>query len=144
MFQQPIVIATNQIFNYVIKASKHVLLDGTFSHFDYAYQNVSKSLKKGRSVIIMYTYVDPYLAWKFTQAREVKEGRRITKAVFIETLFGSYDTVQRIQATFGNKVEVYVLIRDYSKGEKQSFYDADSIDKYVKIPYSREELEKKL
>src|SRR3989344_5468087 len=104
IFQQPIAIATNYIFNHVIKENMHILLDGTFSNYDYAYQNVTKSLKKNRVIIIMYSYVDPISAWAFTQAREAKEGRKITKQVFIDALFGSLETIKKIQSTFGNKV----------------------------------------
>ena len=144
IFQQPITIATNYVFNYAIKTNKHILVDGTFSNYDYAYQNVTKSLKKNRVVIIMYTYVDPILAWEFTKAREAKEGRKITKEVFIDALFGSLETVKKIKHAFGKKVAVYVLIRDYIKDERKVYSDVESIDKYINIHYSKSELANKI
>ena len=142
IFQQPIAIATNHIYNYAIKKSKNILVDGTFSSYEYAYQNVSKAIKKKRSVIIYYLYVDPILAWKFTQAREVKEGRKITKQVFIDALFSSNDNVNKIKREFKEKVAVYVFVRDYIKNKHKVFSDVDNIDKHVQIPYSKQELEK--
>ena len=136
IFQQPITYITNQVFNHAIKTNKNILVDSTFSNFDLARQNVSKSLKKNRLVQIVYTYINPFSAWEFTQARERKEGRKITKEVFVRALYDSKECVKLIKAEFGNQVAVVLMMRD----DEKVHHDIDDIDKYVKIPYSKEEL----
>ena len=140
IFQQPITYITNQVFNHAIKTNKNILVDGTFSNKNYAHQNVSKSLKKNRSVLIIYTYINPLSAWNFTQARERKEGRKITKQVFIDALYNSKECVKEIKAEFGSQVAVSVVIRDYEKGKEKAYYDIENIDKYIKVPYSKKRL----
>lgn len=140
VFQQPITYITNQVFNHAIKTNKNILVDGTFSNHNLARQNIKKSLNKNRSIHIIYLYVDPISAWNFTQAREKKEGRRITKQVFIDALFNSKQCVKDIQVEFGKQVAVIVGIRDYEEDQEKIYQEVTDIDKYVKIPYSKEEL----
>jgi hypothetical protein len=59
----------------------NAILDGTFA-YERAMENIERSLKHGRRVVIYYLFQDPVAAWKFTQIREAKEGRRVPMEVF--------------------------------------------------------------
>lgn len=141
LFQQAISIGADKIFNHALKTNKHILLDGTFSNYDRARQNISKSLKKHRAVFILYVYTDPILAWKLTQAREKKEGRNIPKDAFIKEFFGAMETVQRIKQEYKTRVNLNILVHDYENMQDDYFDNVNSIDKHVKIGYTSKELE---
>lgn len=119
VFQRAASLGVERLHDHVLKTGKNFVLDATMRDFDRAKENVERSLHRGRKVYVTYVYQDPLLAWEFTKAREAKEGRRITKDVFIEVFFGAKDTVNRIKAEFGDKVELWVIEKNYKNVEDE-------------------------
>lgn len=144
LFQKAVSIGVDKVFNHALKTGKNMLLDGTFSNYDRARENVSKSLKRNRHVYIVYVYTDPFRAWEFTRAREKKEGRNIPKDAFIKELFNAKETVGKIMREFPNIINLTVLEHDYTAGTLSAHHDVDAIDRHIKIPYTQEDLNKKL
>ena len=146
LFQEGVTVAADKIYNHCIKKNKHLIFDSTLAIYDKARQNVSKALKKNRAVFIVYVYQDPLIAWEFTQAREAKEGRRITKEAFVDRLLGARETVHRITEEFGDAVTLMVLDHNLKTDYYQwhlAVKTAD-FDRLVKVPYSKEYLMNKL
>jgi UDP-N-acetylglucosamine kinase len=148
IFQPAASILVEKLHDHVLHVRQSFILDSTFSRTGKARLNIQRSLGRGRPVFIFYVYDDPIVAWKFTQAREMDEGRNIPKTAFIEEFFGAMDTVERMRKEFGNSITVFMVKKDLAnpEGEKQFVVSLASpnstIDNYVNRKYTREELSK--
>ena len=106
-----------------------------------AEQNIDRALRNGYQVYIFYVYQDPVSAWKFTQAREKTEGRRIKKDTFIQQFFAAPTVVNTIKAQYKKKVTVKLILKDIYHTTKQFEKNVDVIDNYIKHSYTEETLE---
>ena len=52
-------------------------------------------VEKHFRVTIFYVYQDPKIAWKFTQEREIAEGRHVPKKAFINAFSNQERTLQK-------------------------------------------------
>ena len=121
-----------------------VIVDGTFSNYDKARENVGRSLRRGREVAIMYMYQRPEAAWQFTVAREKIEGRNIPKEVFIDQFLRAKDTVSRIHTEFQSQVTIYLIKKNYQNNQVE-FLDflrpgGPGLDAFISETYTREQL----
>ncbi|TCT01459.1 zeta toxin [Pseudofulvimonas gallinarii] len=84
------------------------------------------------------------LAWKFVQAREAAEGRRIELRTFIDQYFGAREVVNRIKREFGSVMQVDLLMKNNDNSNR--FYRAgiDQIDSHIPERVGRAELERLL
>lgn len=133
-------LGVDKLIDCVFKNKQDFLLDGTMARYSISYRNIVRSLDKDRKTGIVYLYQDPLLAWKFTKIREVEEGRMVPKDLFIDAFFSSKDNVNKIKTEFGNKIELWLIIKDFEKGIEKTYFNIDNIDNYLKIDYNREEL----
>jgi hypothetical protein len=143
-FQGAISLAVEKIHDFVIHKSKNFILDGTFSNEGKQRDNIIRSIRYGRRILIVYVYQDPFVAWKFTQKREMLEGRRITKDVFVREYFSAMKTVQRIKDEFGEGVDVWFVEKDLDQKLEKVRINVDRIDTYIKIKYTEERLRNEL
>ena len=132
-------IGVDILYNYTLKNKYNLLLDGTFSKFNIAYRNIERSINKGRQVIVCYVYQEPLAAWEFTKKREKIEGRKIPQKAFVESFINAKNNVVKIKSLFQKKVEVYLIIKDYTNNIKNSYFDV-YIDSYIKKNYTKEDL----
>ncbi len=88
------------------------LHDGTFGNYATMRDIVRKSIQSDREVQIYYLYIDPLVAWEFTQARERLEGRNILKERFIEQYFKSQQNVDRVKREFGAAVKINCVLKN--------------------------------
>ncbi len=144
VFQAAVSVAVEKIHDFALSKRMSFLLDGTFSNLLKAKNNVARSLDKKRAVLVEYVYQDPFIAWDFTQKREVIEGRNIPKTVFIDQFFAARENAMLVKKEYGSNVTLEVVTRNISTGEYKYWFNVDNIDSYLKLGYSREELEKKL
>ena len=133
-------IGVHKLYDYVLKNKLNVMIDGTFANFEIVYRNIKRSLSRNRSIGIYYIYQDPIVAWEFTRKREKLEGRRVPKKIFIESFFNSKINVKKIKSIFQDKVKVYLVIKNYSNNIEKFYPKIDNIDDYLKIKYSKENL----
>ena len=117
----------------------NAILDGTFA-YGHAMDNIERSLKHNHRVIIYYLFQDPVVAWTFTQIREQREGRRVSKEVFIHAFIHSRENVAAAKAHYGAKIELNLIIKDFTKNFEQLFDGIDSIDTYLPRVYTEEKL----
>jgi predicted ABC-type ATPase len=141
IFQLACTTGVNKLFDYVLDHNLNVILDGTFA-YERAMENIERSLKRNRRVIIYYLFQDPIVAWKFTKIREETEGRRVSKEVFIRAFFRARENVNEAKAHFGEKIELNMIIKDFINNFEKVFPNIRSIDKYLPKVYTGNELEK--
>src|SRR5699024_9882379 len=127
-----------------LQQKQSFLLDGTLSHYEKASENIQRSLKKKRTVQILYVYQAPMLAWEFVQAREKAEGRGIRPQDFVEQYFAAREVVNRLKREWGKAVRLDLLMKNNDNSNR--FYRAgvDQIDNHIPEQISREGLEKRL
>ena len=114
LFQSAISVLVEKIHDMALEQSQSFILDGTLSNLNKARDNVKRSLRRGRLVQILYVYQAPLLAWKFVQAREAAEGRRIPPAAFIDQYFAA-----RKRPTFHSFNGMYPLHEDIELSDEQ-------------------------
>lgn len=144
VFQGSVSLLVERIHDRALKQSQSFVLDGTLASFRVARDNITRSLKRGRTVQILYVYQEPVLAWEFVQAREAAEGRRIRPVDFIEQYFGARATVNSLKIEFGKSVRVDLLMKNIDNTHR--FYRAgvDQIDSHIAERVDRPTLERLL
>lgn len=139
IFQRACTAGVNKLFDYVMEHNLNVILDGTFA-YERAMENIERSLKRNRRVIIYYIFQDPIVAWKFTKIREEIEGRRVSKEVFIHSFLRARENVNKAKAHFGKKIELNMIIKDFTNNFEKVFLNVSGIDKYLPKIYTINEL----
>lgn len=137
-------LGVEYLHDYVLDKKKSMLMDGTFSNFEKAIQNIRRSLNKNRPVEIFYIYQDPLLAWKFAKAREHEKGRAVTKKAFLDSFFNSQKTIIKIKEEFGGKVILNLVVKSYADSNEELHLKIDTIDEYLNTDYNRSSLSKLL
>lgn len=137
-------LGVQKLFDYVQDHDQNVIVDGTFSDFDKSLENVQRALKHNRKIGIFYLYQDPLIAWDFTKEREVKEGRHVSKDMFIESFFKAKENVNRVKEMLGNQIELYLAEKDYLNDMKKPYFNINKVDDHLKIGYNKEDLEREL
>ena len=84
---------------------------------------VKKLLKAEWRLIILFIFQDPKYAWKFTQARELEEGRNIPKESFAESFTSILRNIEYVQKKHKRAVTGLVIkegkeIKGFSPGIK--------------------------
>ncbi|MEK7085885.1 MAG: zeta toxin family protein [Patescibacteria group bacterium] len=133
-------LGVEKLYDYVLKAKKSDILDGTFAYYEKVKSNIERSLKYGRYVSIFYVYQNPLVAWKFTKAREALEGRNVPKDVFVDALFQAKENVNKIKLEFGKNVHLNVIIKNFESSTEETHLEVGNVDQYVTINYSKEVL----
>jgi predicted ABC-type ATPase len=136
LFQRAVIPIVERIHDLALEQGQSFLLDGTLSSYKVAEKNIERSLKRGRAVQILYVYQEPEQAWKFVQAREAAEGRRIQPEDFVRQYFAAREVVNNLKARFGKAISVDLLMKN-NDGSNQ-FYRAgvDRIDNHIPEKYS--------
>ena len=139
LFQGPVIKAVEIVHDYVLAKHKHFVLDGTFSHHDVARKNIDRSLRHGRSIVVVYVHQEPSRAWEFILAREMQNGRSVPRDEFVRQYFTAQQTVNQMKREFGDRV----VIRYVENAEQQKYYmNIQSVDEYLPRRYSEDELRK--
>lgn len=148
LFQGAVSIIVEKMHDLVLRRGQTFVLDSTFSRYEKAIENIERSLAKNRPVYIFHVYQKPQIAWRFTEAREKKEGRNIPKSVFIEAFFSAKEVIEQVRKKYGKKVTVFFVKKDFEKNTVEEVVEIEPnsgpIDQYVKEGYTKEELEKDL
>lgn len=146
IFQRATSKGVDLLHDHALDKNKNFVLDGTFSNYDIARSNVNRSIEHKRTVVIVYLYQDPKVAWDFTKKREIVEHRNIPKDAFIRELFAAKENVNSIKREFGSRLRLWLIERDLSKQTDilQSPVNIDNVDNYLTISYTSEQLESEL
>jgi len=149
LFQRAISIAFDDLFHSVLKNNQAAIIDSTLSDYKRAQQNIKLVLNKYSAVFISYIFQHPAIAWRFTQLREVVEGRNIRKSDFIDRFIGSKETVDKLKQELGDRVLLNLVLKDYkdtqyNKAVAKVFTNVNSVEECINFPYTKESLERLL
>lgn len=140
LFQGAVSILLSKVLDYAFKQHQSFVLDGTLSNEVNAFKNIGRALKRGRNVLILYVYQDPYQAWEFVQAREEQEGRRIPVESFIDQLFDAREVVRKLKAEFSTRVQVDVILKDLDGKDRRFAANVSNLDEAAPLRHSRQDL----
>lgn len=143
LFQKACTIGVNKLLNHVIKKDIDFILDGTFA-YAHAASNIERSLQHGRKVEIYYLWQDPRIAWRFTQAREAEEGRRVTKNVFVSAFLAAQKNVRRAKDLFQDSIEINLIIKNFETDIETFIPNIHSLEELLPKRYTQEDLENAL
>lgn len=124
------------LFNYALKKKLNILIDGTFANFEKSREDISRSLKRNRSVVIFYLYTNPRVAWSYAKKRQYVEGRKIGILVFIKAFFKCRENINKIKKEFGNQVYIVGMKSNYRKGVAEYKVNIKDVDEIQKIDYN--------
>jgi len=144
LFQGASSLGVEKIYDSVLKNKQNVILDGTLANYSVSLRNIERSLNKNRKIGIFYVYQDPFIAWEFTKKREIVEGRKIPKDSFIKSFFASRENVNEFKRKFGEKIDIFVVEKNFKNGVRNVFSDVEDVDEKIKIEYSFKSLNNKL
>lgn len=144
LFQEAVSRLVERVVDLAFKQRQSFLLDGALSSYRVAKKNIDRSIRKGRSVKIIYVYQEPALAWEFVVAREAEEGRRIHLETFVRQYFDAREVVNRIKRRFGKEVVVDLLLKNTDNSNKVFFANVDNVDSRIPEKYDPESLERML
>ena len=142
LFQRAVSLFIERSLDFIYKNKQSFLLDGTFASYNVADKNIQRSLDKNRHVLVFFVYQHPKLAWKFVQAREKVEGRKINPDSFLSQFFGSQQVIQDLKNKFGKKIRVDVILKDNDGKTKDCHTDVDSLVPYLKPLFAEDEIKK--
>ena len=136
LFQRAVTPIVERVHDLALKQEQSFLLDGTLSNYSVAERNTQRSLDKRRTVQILYVYQEPEQAWKFVQARETAEGRRIQPEDFVRQYFAAREVVSRLKAEFGKDIRVDLLMKNNDGTDRFYRNGVDRIDNHIPEKYS--------
>lgn len=144
LFQRAVSPIVERMLDLARQQSQSFVLDGTLASYKVAVRNIEASLKRGRAVQILYVYQEPEQAWKFVQAREAAEGRRIQPDDFVRQYFAAREVVNSLKAKFGKAIHVDLLMKNNDGSHR--FYKAgvDRIDNHIPEKYSAADVRRTL
>jgi predicted ABC-type ATPase len=142
VFQAPATRLLEAIHDQALKRDVSFVLDTTLSSYIKAKQNIERSLKRKRPVMIIFVYQDPEQAWKFVESREITEGRRVPPKVFIEQFISSQETVNKLKQEFGKNIKVELLIKNIDGSHKSYYSNVQAISSHLKKLYNHKDIQK--
>jgi adenylylsulfate kinase-like enzyme len=148
LFQGAISLVVEKMHDLLLHNNQSFIFDSTFTKYDKAVSNIQRSIDHDRFIFIFYVYQKPEVAWKFTQAREEKEGRNIPRGAFIGEFLAARETVQKIADSFGERVPIFIVKKDFTTNAVESINNMTiskrAIDYYIPEMYTKDDLEKLL
>ncbi len=141
LFQRAASLGVDKLVDYVNKKKYNALIDGTFAT-DRSVSNVDIAIKKDREVYVYYIYQEPVRAWEFTLKREKLYFRKITKESFVNSFIKAKENVNYVKKRYKEKINLNVIIKNYTNGIEKVYMNVDNIDNYVKFDYNDKALYK--
>ena len=62
--------------------------------------------------------------------------------MFIDSFLKARENVNKAKATFGQSIELNLIIKDFEKDLEQLEINIENIDRYIKKSYNKNELDK--
>lgn len=140
LFQTPATLLVEAIHDRALQRGVSFVLDSTLSSFEKAKSNIERSLRRERAVYVIFVYQDPAQAWKLVQAREIVEGRRVPKEVFVEQFIESQRVVGELKKVFKNQIDITFIEKNIDGKNETPHFNVSDIDALLSRKYNRESL----
>ncbi|MGI2102915.1 zeta toxin family protein [Shewanella oncorhynchi] len=141
LFQRPATLLVEAIHDKAMKNGVSFILDSTLSSFEKAKDNIERSLKKNRFVMVIFVYQAPEQAWQLVKAREKVEGRRVPESVFVEQFLESQRVVSELKRHFGDQIDITFIEKNIDGNNDKPHFNVTDIDALLRKKYNRESLE---
>lgn len=141
LFQGATSIIADRMHDSALDQKQSFVFDGTLTNMLRARENFARSLKRNRSVFIVYVYQDPLQAWRFVEARKLKDGRVVPIEAFVRQYFEARENVNKLKHEFVEKIQVDVIVKNLDGTDLGYFENVDVIDRHLAEKYSKETLQ---
>ncbi|WP_256200729.1 zeta toxin family protein [Vibrio mediterranei] len=141
LFQRPATLLVEAIHDRALKKDVSFILDSTLSSLDKAKDNIQRSLKRGRYVLIIFVYQEPEQAWCLVKAREIVEGRRVPEEVFVNQFMESQRVVSELKKLFKDQIDIIFIEKNIDGKNERPHFNVSDIDALLRKKYNRESLE---
>lgn len=140
IIQPAAALAVDKVLEKVFEKKYSFMLDGTFA-IRKAIENLKRASRRNYTLQIFFVYQDPLQAWGFTKIREKTEGRYVPKEAFINSYFAARENVLKAKQLFGDKLTLFMIVKDYMSGTETIYDDVSDIDQYLPKIYNKDQLE---
>ena len=137
LFQAATSILVDKMQDFAIEQKQSYVFDGTLTNLQRARENIQRCIGHDRVVQILYVYQDPLQAWKFVQAREVRDGRVIPWESFVEKYFSARENVNTLKREFGAKIRVDLIVKNIDGSDFRYKENIDVIDSHIPESYTQ-------
>ncbi|EJO3860679.1 zeta toxin family protein [Vibrio parahaemolyticus] len=141
LFQRPATLLVEAIHDRALKRDVSFILDSTLSSLEKAKDNIQRSLKRNRYVLIIFVYQEPEQAWCLVKAREIVEGRRVPEEVFVSQFMESQRVVSELKKLFQDQVDIIFIEKNIDGRNERPHFNVSDIDALLRKKYNRESLE---
>lgn len=141
LFQKPATLLVEAIHDRALKKDVSFILDSTLSSLEKAKDNIQRSLKRNRYVLIIFVYQEPEQAWCLVKAREIVEGRRVPEEVFVNQFMESQRVVSELKKLFQDQVDIIFIEKNIDGRNERPHFNVSDIDALLRKKYNREFLE---
>lgn len=141
LFQRPATLLVEAIHDRALKRDVSFILDSTLSSLEKAKDNIHRSLKRNRYVLIIFVYQEPEQAWCLVKAREIVEGRRVPEEVFVNQFMESQRVVSELKKLFQDQVDIIFIEKNIDGRNERPHFNVSDIDALLRKKYNRESLE---
>ena len=141
LFQKAATLLVEAIHDRALKRDVSFILDSTLSSLEKAKDNIERSLKRGRYVLIIFVYQEPEQAWCLVKAREIVEGRRVPDEVFVKQFMESQIVVSELKKIFQEQVDIIFIEKNIDSKNERPHFNVSDIDALLRKKYNRESLE---
>ncbi len=140
LFQPAVSVLVERILDTALRQKQSYLLDGTLTNHAKALENMERALRRDRAVQVLYVYQEPQQAWRFVQAREAAEGRRIELETFIHQYFEARQVVNRLKSELGKAIQVDLLLKNNDGSQRAYQANVEQIDNHIPEKYDSQGL----
>ena len=141
LFQKAATLLVEAIHDRALKRDVSFILDSTLSNFEKAKDNIQRSLKRNRYVLIIFVYQEPEQAWCLVKAREIVEGRRVPEDVFVKQFMESQRVVSELKKFFKEHIDIMFIEKNMDGNNERPHFNVSDIDALLRKKYNRESLE---
>ncbi|CDT01800.1 conserved hypothetical protein [Vibrio coralliirubri] len=141
LFQRPATLLVEAIHDRALKRDVSFILDSTLSSLEKAKDNIQRSLKRNRYILIIFVYQEPEQAWCLVKAREIVEGRRVPEEVFVNQFMESQIVVSELKKLFEDQIDIIFIEKNIDGKNERPHFNVTDIDALLRKKYNREYLE---
>ena len=141
LFQRAVTRLVHEIHDAALKKKLSFLMDGTFAMEETARQNIQRSLKRGREVIVLFVYQAPEIAWQFVEKRRAgSEGRSVPVEVFAKKFCDARIVANKMKAEFGDAMTLNLFCKSVDWSDKSQYLNIKNIDDHIAKTHSESEI----
>lgn len=141
LFQRPATLLVEAIHDRALTRDVSFILDSTLSSLEKAKDNIQRSLKRNRYILIIFVYQEPEQAWCLVKAREIVEGRRVPEEVFVNQFMESQIVVSELKKLFEDQIDIIFIEKNIDGKNERPHFNVTDIDALLRKKYNREYLE---